>query len=402
MKKTSIISILLFGIIMGAQAQSIWSLSHLSTVKQSLDKSIYSGAYQQLIKDAESLLSQSPLSVMMKEKTPVSGNKHDYMSQARYFWPDTNKPDGLPYINRDGISNPELNKLDRNRLGETADRIITLSLAWYFSGNEKYAQKATEFIRVWFFNKDTYMNPNLNYAQMVPGHNGNKGRCYGVLDTYSFVEMLDAVQLLEQSKAFTNSDSKKLKTWFGRILEWFLTSEQGQEESRQANNHSTAYDAQVIAYALYSGNINTAKKIIKAVPEKRIFTQIEPDGKQPHELARTLAFGYSQYNLTHLIDIFLMAKKLNIDIDNATSPDGRNFYKAMDFLAQYAGKNVSEWPYKQISDWDNKQQEFCKDLYRVYTLNPARTDYLRLYRINRKTNREDRFLLLYGQPDEVE
>lgn len=104
-------------------------------------------------------------------------------------------------MSRDGESNPELNKLDRNRLGATASRVTTLALAWYFSGEEKYAQKATELIRVWFFDKDTRMNPNLEYAQMIPGHNGGKGRCYGVLDSYSFVEMLDAVKLLEQSKS---------------------------------------------------------------------------------------------------------------------------------------------------------------------------------------------------------
>ena len=82
---------------------------------------------------------------------------------------------------------------------------------------------------------------------MIPGHNGGKGRCYGVLDSYSFVEMLDAVKLLEQSKSFTAKDSKQLQAWFGKLLNWILTSPQGQEESRQANNHSTAYDAQVIA-----------------------------------------------------------------------------------------------------------------------------------------------------------
>lgn len=125
------------------------------------------------------------------------------MSQARYYWPDPSKPDGLPYISRDGVSNPELDKLDRNRLGSTASRITTLSLAWYLV-KMKIRAKATELIRVWFFNKDTYMNPNLEYAQMIPGRNNNKGRCYGVIDTYSFVEMLDAVKLLEQSKSFTS------------------------------------------------------------------------------------------------------------------------------------------------------------------------------------------------------
>lgn len=384
------------------QAQSIWNPTHLANVKQSIHQPFYATAYEGLKAEADRLLDVRPLSVMMKEKTPASGDKHDYMSQARYYWPDPSKPDGLPYIARDGESNPELNKLDRNRLGATANRVTTLSLAWYFSGEEKYAQKATELIRTWFFNKDTRMNPNLEYAQMIPGHNNGKGRCYGVLDSYSFVEMLDAVKLLETSKSFTAKDAKELKAWFGKLLNWILTSPQGQEESRQANNHSTAYDAQVIAIALYTGNLKVAREVINSVPTKRIYTQIEPDGRQPHELRRTLAFGYSQYNLTHLLDIFCMAQKIGLKIDDATSTDGRNFYKAMDFLAKYVGKDVKDWPYQQISEWDYKQQEFCKDLYRTSLLNPSRKDYLRLAQAHRVIDWADRFNLLYVQPTDVD
>lgn len=75
----------------------------------------------------------------------------------------------------------------------------------------------------------------------------------------------------------------------------------------------------------------------------------------------------------------------------------------MDFLVQYVGKDVKEWPYQQISEWDYKQQEFCKDLYRcaVY-LNPERQDYLQLYNANRIIDWKDRFNLLYMQPDEVD
>lgn len=384
------------------QAQSIWNPTHLANVKQSIHQPFYATAYEGLKAEADRLLDVRPLSVMMKEKTPASGDKHDYMSQARYYWPDPSKPGGLPYIARDGESNPELNKLDRNRLGATANRVTTLSLAWYFSGEEKYAQKATELIRTWFFNKDTRMNPNLEYAQMIPGHNNGKGRCYGVLDSYSFVEMLDAVKLLETSKSFTAKDAKELKAWFGKLLNWILTSPQGQEESRQANNHSTAYDAQVIAIALYTGNLKVAREVINSVPTKRIYTQIEPDGRQPHELRRTLAFGYSQYNLTHLLDIFCMAQKIGLKIDDATSADGRNFYKAMDFLAKYVGKDVKDWPYQQINEWDYKQQEFCKDLYRTSLLNPSRKDYLRLAQAHRVIDWADRFNLLYVQPTDVD
>ena len=383
-------------------AQAIWDKAHLEEVKTSLQQPFYQSSYRALCESADRLLDAEPLSVMMKEKTPASGDKHDYLSQARYFWPDPSKTNGLPYINRDGVSNPELEKLDRNRLGMTADRVTTLSLAWYFSGDEKYARKATELIRVWFLNKETRMNPNFEYAQMVPGLNGGKGRCYGVLDGYSFVEMLDGVALLENSEAFTERDSKKLKAWFARLLDWILTSPQGKEEACQANNHSTTYDALVISFALYTGKKDIAEKFIREFPEKRIFKQIEPDGSQPHELWRTLSFGYSQYNLSHYIDIFQMAQKLGIPIDGETSADGRSFYKAMDYLLPYMGKEVSEWPYQQISNWDGKQQELAKDFYRAYLLNRPRTDYRQAWRDVRILRFDDRFNLLYIRPTETD
>lgn len=394
--------IMLIRMVLPLTAQSIWNRSHLEQVKASVTAPAYVASYEALTQEADQLLDVHPLSVMMKEKTPASGNKHDYMSQARYYWPDPSRPDGRPYVERDGVSNPELEKLDRVRLGQTADRVITLSLAWYFSGEEKYAGKATELLRVWFLNQDTRMNPNLTYAQVAPGHNNDRGRCYGVLDAYSFVEMLDAVQLLEDSRSFTSSDARQLKAWFGKLLDWMLTSEQGIDEGRQANNHSTAYDAQVIAYALYTGKKEVAIRVLNEFPEKRIFTQIEPDGRQPHELRRTLAFGYSQYNLRHMIDIFEMGHKTGVSIENSVSTDGRSFYKAMDFLAQYMGKEVNEWPYQQISDWDGKQQEFAQDLYRTWLFTPDRKEYLRMYRENRRINRKDRFHLLYFQPTSVD
>lgn len=397
-KKIAIICLLLI-CVMGANAQSIWDPDHLKAVKASIHQPAYEAAYRALLRNADAVLTKEPLSVMMKEKTPPSGNKHDYMSQARYFWPDPDKPDGMPYIQRDGESNPELEKLDRVRLGTFAGRVTTLSLAWYFSGEEKYARKATELIRVWFFDNATRMNPNLNYAQVVPGRFNNQGRCYGVIDTYSFVEMLDGVQLLEQSEAFTDRDSRQLKAWFAQLLNWILTSEQGREESNQKNNHAVAHDAQVISFALYAGEEEVAERIINEFPEKRIYTQIEPDGRQPQELVRTLAFGYSQFNLHHFLDIFMMGKKIGLSIDGSTSRDGRNFYKAVDFLTPYLGKELSQWPYEQISDWEGKQQEFVADLYRIYIYNPSRTDYLHLYRMHVERDPADRFNLLYLKAD---
>ena len=392
----------LSAIVVESRGQSIWDAAHLEQVKQSIDQPFYAAAYARLLRQADELLDSEPLSVMMKEHTPASGDKHDYMSLARYTWPDPSKPDGLPYIERDGVSNPELEKFDRVRLGNMANRVVTLSLAWYFSGEERYAAKAAEQLRAWFLDKQTRMNPNLEYAQIVPGRYGNKGRCYGVLDGYSFVEMLDAAALLEGSKSFAAKDSKALKAWFAKFLDWILTSPQGQGEIATKNNHGTACDAQIIAFALYTGRLDVAREFLESLPARRTFIQIEPDGSQPDELRRTLAFGYSQYNLTHYIDIYRMARKLDMRLDEAVSDDGRSFYKAMDFLAAYAGKPVEAWPYRQISDWDYKQQEFCKDLYKTWLMNRSRTDYLRLCKENRRVDFADRFNLLYVEATEAD
>ena len=384
----------------GAFAQSVLDVQHLQYVKQHLTESSYAQAYHALEKQAMHDLMLKPLSVMDKDYVPSSGTKHDYVSLARYAWPDQTKPNGLPYVMRDGISNPELNKFDRNKLSAMSGAIYRLSLAYYFSGNENYAKKATELIHIWFLDKTTRMNPNLRYAQHVPGE--VDGRCYGVIDAYSFVEMLDGVQLLEKSKSFTAKDSKQLKNWFSQFLKWLLTHPQAIEESNQKNNHAIAYDVQVAAYSLYTGNRKVFNDVLACFPKRRIAAQIAPDGSQPHELRRTLAFGYSQYNLHHIIDLMLMVKHQGLDFRKYGISDEHSFFKAMDFLAPYMGKGVKQWPYQQISGWEGKQQEMACEFYRAYTLDESRKDYLHIYQQVKCRDWSDLFVLLYETPSKID
>ena len=384
----------------GALAQSVLDAQHLLYVKLHLSDPSYAQAYKALKKQAEHDLVMKPLTVMSKDYIPSSGSKHDYVSLARYAWPDQTKPNGLPYMMRDGISNPELNKFDRNKLSDMTGAIYRLSLAYYFSEDEKYAKKATELIHIWFLDKTTRMNPNLRYAQHIPGE--ADGRCYGVIDAYSFVEMLDGVQLLEKSKSFTAKDSKKLKAWFSQFLKWLLSHPQAIEESDQKNNHAIAYDVQVAAYSLYTGNRKVFSDVLAYFPKRRIATQIAPDGSQPHELRRTLAFGYSQYNLHHIIDLMLMVKHQGLDFHKYGIRDEHSFFKAMDFLASYMGKSVKLWPYQQISGWEEKQQEMACDFYRAYTLDESRKDYLHIYQQVKYRDWSDLFVLLYETPTKID
>jgi len=358
-----------FSIILLAQSEPlIWNLENIQQAKTT-----NSEEFAKLIREADKTMQRTIATVMDKEMTPVSGSKHDYMSAGRYWWPDPTKPDGLPYIRKDGVVNSEIDKLDRKPLSAFIRSVTLLSTAFYLTKSEKYAEKAVENLRIWFTDPKTYMKPSMNYGQVIPGRNDGNGRGEGLIDTYSFVEMLDAISLLETSKAYTAKDQKAVKEWFASYLDWMLTSPIANEEFTAKNNHGTAFDIQVARYALFVGKQDVATKFIKNFPATRIYKQVEPNGAQPLELARTTAMGYSLFNIKHYLDMYCIAKSLNINILDSISTDGRGILKAVDFLVPYLGKPQSEFPYKQIKDWEKTQTELIELLYRTDQLTQKTT-----------------------------
>lgn len=91
-------------------------------------------ALAKLTREADRALISAPRSVVRKEIAPPSGDRHDYMSLAPYWWPNPNTQDGLPYVRRDGKINPERNSIaDRQNLENTVALVKTLALAYYFT-----------------------------------------------------------------------------------------------------------------------------------------------------------------------------------------------------------------------------------------------------------------------------
>lgn len=366
----------------------LWNLDKLSKAK-----SLNTEQAVQLVKEADKALTKSITTVMDKEMTPPSGDKHDYMSAGRYWWPDPKNPKG-PYIRHDGVVNNEIDKLDRGPLGNMAKSVTTLSLGYYLTSDERYAAKAVDNLRIWFINAGTRMNPNMNFGQTIPGRNNGKGRGEGIIDTYSFIDMLDGIELLRNSPKFTQADQIALKNWFTLYLGWMISSPIGDEEYAAKNNHGTAFDVQATRYAIFAGKEDIAKRYITDFAARRLFTQIEPDGSQPLELARTTALGYSTFNLTHILDMCYLTKSLNIDLFHVTSPDGRSISKALDFLAQFIGKPASQFPYKQIKDWDGVQDKLRLQLYRADKLQSVPV-YKKYYKNNNSDSDKDNTLLFY-------
>jgi len=299
---------------------------------------------------ADKAMTEGPFSVMQKTVAPPSGDKHDYMSQAPYFWPDPSKPNGLPYIRRDGERNPELKKIsDHDNLGRMGEDTRDLALAYYLTGNTVYADRAALLLRTWFLDSATRMNPNLEFGQVIPGI--NTGRGIGLIETRSLMPAIDAVGLLAGSKSWTAADQEGMKAWFTQFLGWMRTSQKGKDEDAAKNNHGTWYDLQVTDYALFLGDRQLAVDTLNRVKTRRIAVQIEPNGRQPLELARTNAFSYSIGNLDGLMQLAWLGQQVGVDLWNFRTEDGRCIRSALDFLLPYA-IGTKKWEYQQISGFD--------------------------------------------------
>jgi hypothetical protein len=296
---------------------------------------------------ADAALTRGPYTVVDKTQTPASGDKHDYMSMGPYWWPDPAQPNGLPYIRRDGRFNPErdTNAFDLTDLEAMSQDVQALSLAYYFTGDERYATQAAAFIKAWFLAPETRMNPNFNHGQAVPGR--VSGRAEGVIDATRLVRVVESLGLLDTSSALTDEERASLRDWFADLVQWMATSEIGRAEKAATNNHGVYYDMLISEFALYAGMDEVAQTVTERFKTTRIVPQFAPDGSLPQELTRTRSLHYSTWTLTASFDLAQIGGCVGVDLWNWSSEDGRSLRSAANFMAGWAGRET-EWPYPEL------------------------------------------------------
>lgn len=299
-------------------------------------------ARRQLESAAAPALKITRLSVVDKPSLPPSGDPHDYVSFGPYWWPDPDKADGLPYIRRDGETNPASGG-DRVALEQLAASVSTLGALARLGLSPEPARQAGRLLRTWFIAPSTRMNPHLTYAQGVPGH--CTGRGIGIIDTSWFCFLVDEIARLEFNSNWTPDDLRAVRVWFSDYLDWLLESLEGNQECAEFNNHGTWYDAQVVCFALFCGRDHIARLQIEQCTFGRLSSHLAADGRQPHELNRTLSLTYCTFNLLAFACIALAARRLHLDLWNWTSPQNGRLIQAIRWLLPYySGESPWIWP----------------------------------------------------------
>lgn len=270
-----------------------------------------------------------------------TGGPHDFFSEGDYWWPNPDTADGLPYIRRDGETNPDNFNHHRNLLRRMRDQVAILSRAYQISGRESYAGKACQILDEFFLAEDTCMTPNLNYAQAIAGV--CPGRGIGVIDTIHLTDIPFAVQALLSSSSLSGQLLLGLKAWFAAYLDWMLTSPNGIDEMNTHNNHSVCFFMQAAVFALFTDN-EEVLSFCRGQFRSRLIPQMAADGSFPLELARTKPYNYSAFILDNMVTLCHILSTPGDNLWQYRSPEGYSIKKALDFMAPYV-LDKSTWPY---------------------------------------------------------
>lgn len=334
------------------------NLSQLNTTNSYIDDHQIDITFKNdIIKRANSYLGLVPPSVAQNKSKLDSDSPHNFQSLSPYFWPNPNTRGGRPYIRKDGFSNPEhkSNDYDIIKLKTFSVATKTLAIAWVYTGDIRYAKKATTLIKAWFIDDATRMNPNFEFAELVPGV--AKGTPSGVIHGINIIDAFDSYLIIKDSAAWNSKDDELIRDWLSSYLYWLQNSELGKVASKAKNNMGTWYNLQIIYSLIFLNRIEEARDIALKTRDNLINIQIDDFGRQKLELKRANSFNYSIFNLEGWFALARISQRIGVDLWHYSSrgkDQPSNLYLALKFVAPYFS-NVNKWPFKNMAKIDSSR-----------------------------------------------
>lgn len=294
-----------------------------------------------IIHQAEQSLQAGAISITTARAKDSEGGPGDYYSNGDYWWPNPKTKNGLPYVRRDGRSNPKAFTAHRELLRSMRTHVANLAAGYAVTDNLVYAERAADLLRVFLINPATRMNPHLRYAQAIPGK--CSGRGIGIIDTLHLIDVPPAIEMIRSANVLTGKEMKALRSWFADYLRWMVTHEYGIQERAEKNNHKICWYVQASVFARFTGNKRLLAKCRESYRTILLPEQMEKDGSFPLELARTKPYGYSIFTLDNMVTL---CQVLSVPKDNLWRfelPDGRGIRRGLDYLYPYLA-DKSRWP----------------------------------------------------------
>jgi len=304
---------------------------------------------KEIIVKADKALTEAPQTITMFVCKRSAGGIHDFYSEGDYWWPDPANPED-PYIQKDGMTNPD-NFIDHRKAMIRFSQIIgSLSSAYKITGDEKYVKQAFIHLKAWFADSATRMNPSLLYSQAIKGR--FTGRGIGIIDTIQLMEVAQGIIAMQNAKCIDKQLFEAIKSWFSDYLKWLTTHQYGKDEMNAKNNHGTCWVMQVASFAKLTNNTEILDFCRTRYKEVLLPDQMAADGSFPQELRRTKPYGYSLFNLDAMTMICLILSDEKNDLWNYKTSDGRSIRKGIEFLYPYI-VDKSKWPFNHdVMYWD--------------------------------------------------
>jgi len=304
----------------------------------------------QVMQEAAWAMQQEPITVTAQTSPRSAGGKHDFFSEGDYWWPNPVSLDS-PYIQKDGMTNPDNFVAHRHAMIRLSKIVGALSSAYMLTGDEKYVQQAMRHCKAWFVDEVTLMNPNLLYAQAIKGR--FTGRGIGIIDTIQLMEVVQGLLSMQHAKSISKNDLSVVRNWFDQYLQWLTTHRYGKDEMNAENNHGTCWVMQVAAFAKFTGNQKLLDFCSDRYKTVLLPNQMATDGSFPREIRRTKPYGYSIFNLDAMTMVCQILSTKENNLWNYQTSDGKSIKKGMEFLHPYLA-DKTKWSYqKDVMYWEN-------------------------------------------------
>ncbi|MFL5745830.1 MAG: alginate lyase family protein [Niastella sp.] len=305
---------------------------------------------KQILAQAAWAMQQQPVTVTAQHSPRSAGGKHDFFSEGDYWWPNPQSVDS-PYVQRDGMSNPDNFVAHRQAMIRLSQLVGALASAYELTHDDKYVKQALQHCRAWFVDTATMMNPSLQFAQAIKGR--FTGRGIGIIDTIQLMEVVQGLEAMENAKGMDHQLLEAIRRWFEQYLQWLTTHQHGKDEMNAANNHGTCWVMQTACFAKFTHNEKLKQFCRDRYKTVLLPNQMAADGSFPQELRRTKPYGYSIFNLDAMTTICQILSTKEDNLWNFSTPDGRNIRKGVEYLYTFVA-DKSKWPKQpDVMYWDN-------------------------------------------------